>query len=905
MRYDITTTAYRLDYGKPILYIWARDENGKKYQFKKSTARPHFFIRPDEKELISNKPDVSFGSVRKDLFGESVVEVFTRKPAQVGYYRRELPFSKTWEADVRFPLAMLVEMGVYASFELDHNNKMVRCEPHGKPLRIGTADFEVLAPPQIFPEPEEAEYPMISAAWHDNYTNEWHVFAWHDSIEKEDHYDKWWQPPERSKGEQWEKILVHYHFFTDEAHFFAGMTNWVVDCNFDVLTGWNFNSFDMLTWYNRTEMLAKQRETPVEIRKMINIERLSPIGATFKRAGFNKTFMSKARSEVQSSGKVLFDGLTAYKKVMVARGELESYSLAYVSEYELDVHRVVEQQHDLWESGDVERLANYPIRDIFLTKEVMDKRSVITYFDKIRKKTGCRLEDAITNSKILDAFCLHKAHDMGFVLPSKPRGVYSTDYKKNKKKANFEGAIVLQPKRGRHRNVGVVDFSSHYPNSMISYNMSPETLVYWRHKESRAVTKRYEVGKEDEYVATEPGRPHILVGNGVAFYNDVKGFVPLLLEELAVERKFYTDQMDRITEEEHSTSGTEWDGLFWLQFAVKFINTAFYGVFAYVGFRLYLIEMPDSTTFIGRKFMRLGINYTNDGMTKDYVKEFYGDDSVKYLEERGEFFFEVIYGDTDSFFLTLPEPSVELMEWAMVKINELNKQLAAELKLRKTPLLKAERIFKSLILKDAKKRYFGEMVWKDGAYFEKDDPKRFQVKGFEAKRSDTSRYSQKMQKAILIALAEFASEKETYALIRKAHEDIKKLGPHTTVEEWMEFGIPKGVNPLTMVYLNVPRTRGARYAWLYYDKQVMQFQKPKRIYLKWMGAMVEETWWEATDVISFDNPENLPLNMLEYIDYAQMINVCVTKKLEDLLDAVGMDIKMSGVGQTSMKMFFV
>ncbi len=184
------------------------------------------------------------------------------------------------------------------------------------------------------------------------------------------------------------------------------------------------------------------------------------------------------------------------------------------------------------------------------------------------------------------------------------------------------------------------------------------------------------------------------------------------------------------------------------------------------------------------------------------------------------------------------------------------------------------------------------------------DSKRFQVKGFEAKRSDTSRYSQKLQKQILIALAEFADEDTTYDLIIKAHDDIRALGPQTTSDEWFEFGIPKGINPVTMKYLNVPRTRGARYAWLYYDKQVMQYNKPKKIYVKWKGKMMGELWWEGTDVISFDNPEMLPAFMLEHVDYAQMIEVCVTKKLEDLLDAVGMDIKMSGAGQTSMRMYF-
>lgn len=841
MKFDLMTAAYSIQYDKPVLFVWGRNADEKKL-FVLRNVKPHFYIPIAERTIAEHLSFVTgFGKTTKDIFGEEVLEVFTQLPKNVGEVRQQETFTKTWEADVLFPLAMMIERGVYGSFDIT-DGILTPCESLYVPLKVVTLDFEVNAPREIFPDPETADYPMISAAVHNSYGDGWRVFVWTAQ-----------SSAQSSTTTQHCDIVddnVTYVVFNNEKEFLAALVDYFAEERFDVITGWNSNSFDLLYLYNRCEKLG------------IDIQKLSPIGAVYKRSSFgSKTYMQRARSEILASGVVLFDGLTSYKKVMVARGELESYSLAYVAEYELGLERVKEQQEDLYATNDPIRIGNYPLRDCYYTLSIMKKRRVIDYFDKIRKKTGCRLEDAITNSKLLDSFCLHKAHDKGFVLPSKPKvGVVTDD-------VSYEGAIVRAPKPGRHLNIGVIDFTSDYPNAMISCNMSPETYV---------------VGEPT------PGRPFVEVGNGERFYTDKKGFVPELLEELAIERTKYTAEMDKIAIEKGTTCD-EWDVLFWLQFAVKFINTAFYGVFAYKAFRLYLLAISASTTFIGRLVLSGGIEYIISELPK--IRS----DNFKY---------DVINADTDGIFVTLPKATPEELDWVAEHVNRYLATIASSMKLTKEPKVKSERIFKSLILKDAKKRYFGEMLWKDGAFIQPDDPGRYQTKGFEAKRSDSSRFTRRVQKTVLQMLCDFKSEKEIYNSVEAFIGELKAGSSKSPESFWVDVGIPKGISSGKIVTLNSPQTRGARYAAVYYDRLVMQFFKPKRLYVNFPGRDVDGKWYEETDEIAFEDISLVPKFFFNYIDWDKMVDKCIYSQLTEILDAVKMNIRNVAHGQTALSRYF-
>lgn len=839
-KYDLITAAYGIQYGRPILYVWGRDKDHVKKLFILKNEKPHFWIPASEVDKAKKYAYCSIGDTTKDIFGEVVVEILTTIPKHVGELRRKNVFSRTYEADVLFPLAMLIKRGIYGSFEVTDSGELIPCETINIPLKVAVWDLEVLSPPEIFPKPEEAAYPINSVAIWNSYGEFWMVYVYLDGEAR------------RSEMRTEDGIKTFYEIYGNERDMLFAIIEYFDEEEFDVLTGWNSNSFDMLTFFNR----CKRHRLPVE--------RLSPVRAVYKRSAFtSKTYM-KSSSEVYASGIILFDGLTAYKKVMVARGELESYSLAYVAEYELKKERVIERQSDLVARGDVIEIGNYPKRDADWTRMILDKRRVITYFNNIRKLAGCRLEDATINSKILDSFCLHKARDKGFVLPSKPS--VPREYKYKGGDATYEGAVVRQPIVGRHINVGVVDFSSFYPNAMIGCNMSPETLV------------------KDP---VDPSRPYTEVGNGVRFYTDVRGFVPELLEELKIARAFYTDQMDIIAEEKGTTCD-EWDILFWLQFAVKFINTAFYGVFAYVGFRLYTLPISDSTTYIGRRAMNYGIEYVEN-----------------VLPESTLFAHIVLYGDTDSFFLTLEIADPDYLQGIVDKINHELIDLAVEHNMIEGFQIKAERIFKSFLLKDAKKKYFGEMVWKDGAPIDADDPARFQTKGFAAKRSDSSRFTRRVQKTVLIMIAEFKSEKAIIEYLDEAITELKAIDGDSNSEKLIEFGIPKGFSSAKQLQRrNDPWARGARYAYMHYDKLILQHLKPKLLYVKYPGEHLEGTWWLATEEVSFDVPEKLPRFLLEYIDINRMIEKCIQMKVEPLLEIIGIDWGEVAHGQTSLRRFF-
>ena len=209
----------------------------------------------------------------------------------------------------------------------------------------------------------------------------------------------------------------------------------------------------------------------------------------------------------------------------------------------------------------------------------------------------------------------------------------------------YKGAIVLKPKPGVHKNIAVLDFSSMYPNIMISKNISPDTYV-----------PPYEdVPLDEVYVAPEVGH---------RFRKAPAGFYRRVLERLLEARKRIREKLKELSPE-----SPEYVVLNERQKALKVIANATYGYCGWVGARWYKREVAEATTAWGRKFIS---------------------ETIKQARKIG---LNVIYGDTDSVFVKYDKTKVEdLIKW-------VERELGLEIKI--------DKIYKKVFFTEAKKRYCG------------------------------------------------------------------------------------------------------------------------------------------------------------------------------------------------------
>jgi len=553
-------------------------------------------------------------------------------------------------------------------------------------------------------------------------------------------------------------------------------------------------------------------------------------------------------------GRVVFDLLYAYKRTQFT--ELESYRLEYVGQLELDTGK----EHfdgdigDLWES-DPKRLIEYNIRDVEICVELDRKQEIIDFWDEVRKFTGCRFEDAPTPGNAVDMLVLQKLNRT-YALASKGKFDGEEDY---------EGGAVFEPSTGIKENVSVLDLKSLYPLSMVTINASPETKV------------------SEDYDGETYTAP-----NGIEYRKDKDGVMRSMIEELLEERetkKTLRNEQDPETEEYKKYDRQ--------QSAVKVIMNSLYGTLGWSRFRLYDKENAAAVTATGREV----IKYTNE-----------------VVQDSGK---EVIYGDTDSVMIQIPDISVKegikISQELESHINEAYDTFAVEELNAEDHRFKIEfeKFYKRFLQAGKKKRYAGHIVHKEGKKVDSVD-----ITGFEQQRSDTAGITGESQKKVITMLVKGADESEVIEYLRSLIDDVKT--GNVPVED---IGIPGGFNKLLGNYdTDTAHVRGAKYANLVLDTNLGKGSKPKRLYLsrvhpdfyqrieqqKGITPQNSEVYAEFKrnpDVICFIHEEQIPAEMEP--DWSKMITKTLTNPLSRVLEATDItweEVK-SGNVQTGIEQF--
>jgi DNA polymerase elongation subunit (family B) len=368
-------------------------------------------------------------------------------------------------------------------------------------------------------------------------------------------------------------------------------------------------------------------------------------------------------------------------------------------------------------------IAKYCIQDCNLVHHLMNKIDVITGFTEMAKICSVPVNFLVMRGQgiKLTSYIAKKCREKKTLMPVMEKPLFDDGY---------EGAIVLDPKCNLYLDnpVACVDYSSLYPSSMISENLSHDSKVWTKEYDLHGnmileVGEKDETGKfmydnlpEYEYVDVEydtfkwipntrgkAEKTHS--GTKVcrfAQFPEGRAIMPSILEELLASRKATRKMIPQQTDEFMKNILDK------RQLSYKLTANSLYGQCGAKTSTFYEKDVAASCTATGRKLLTYA---------KRVIEETYGDIIVETKFGKVHSNAEYVYGDTDSVFFTFNLKTPDGEDIRGHKALEITIELAKEAGEMATKFLKKphdleyEKTFMPFCLL-SKKRYVG-MLYED------------------------------------------------------------------------------------------------------------------------------------------------------------------------------------------------
>ena len=718
---QILDVDYTLTNSKPHVRIFGKTPDGKSITVFASNLLPYFYILPKDgkkQELITTIKEkfngIVIGIDEVDKFlpigyqkePTKMIKIILNNPAMVPTVRdgliRHNSVEDIFEADILFKYRFMIDHNLFGMrwYEVDGDgigtttvktDKKIEAlsikelnKDENVSLKYLSIDIEALSSEGGLPDPNKDQIIMLSLAFYPTYNGKSSLVL----ISKRVKNNK------ETLG------------FATEKEMLEEFLKIIDDFDPDILLGYNSSNFDFpyidarLSKNNLPRTLGRCAQKQMRIDKFGNQEKIT------------------------IPGRVVVDVYNLIREAVVKFGlyrGLKRYGLGNVSQLILGESKVDILHTEIdsyWRDNGLrfQKLIDYSRRDAELPLRILFDRNMIDKFIEISKVSGLVLQDVLDGGEAtrIDNLLLREFNRRNYVIPNKPTAEALSRINEERSKHGLKGGFVLNPTVGFHdKCVVYLDFKSMYPTIMMAFNICPTTLI-----------------RDDENVE------FIKTSYGTRFVSPKvsKGIVPQILEYLISTRDKLKKEMKSAKTEEKKRI------LFAKQYAFKTVANAFYGYSGYTRARIYVLDIANTITHIGRESI---------SRTKDIV------------ETKTDY--KVVYSDTDSVMVKLNTLDVgEAFKIGDSLVETINKGLDDLLK------IKTENVFRSLLIL-SKKRYAG---WS----FEPTDDgweETIVTKGIETVRRDWCNLVSETLQEVLNTILKGQDTAKALKIVKDRIEDIK------------------------------------------------------------------------------------------------------------------------------------
>ena len=810
-------------YGNNILYR-GYTENGTRVE-SKTKFKPTFFLKttkPTEWSALDGSPVESkqFDSMReaKD-FQETYSDVSNFKVYGNKNYVAQFIAEK-------FPFTIDPDLSV---------------------IDVGNFDIEV-ASDEGFPHPEQAAYPVISIAYKSRKSNVYHAWGLGDYNPDAD---------KRPDG-----CLVQYRKCDSEKDLLMMFGKFWTENTPDVITGWNIRLFDIPYIINRVTRLFGE-----DVAK-----NFSPWGHVNYR---KVSLKGKTLDAYDIYGVQQMDFYDIFQKFGYTYGTQESYSLDHIAHVVLGERKLSYDEHGSLHGlykADHQKFISYNIRDVELVDRIDKETGLMDLALTIAYMGGVNYIDVMGTTAIWDSITYRYLNERKIAVPPS----------KGNPKGEYPGGYVKDPQTGAHDWVVSFDLNSLYPNLIVQYNMSPETIV------DEIV---YPSGV-DHFLdnRAEPKGDYAVAANGTCYSREKQGFLPAIIIDYYNQRRVVKDKMLSIDGEyqknKSAALATQITQLSNRQMAIKILLNSLYGSLGNAYFRYYDLRIAEGITLSGQLAIRWAEKAVNKTM-RNILKT-----STDY----------VIAIDTDSLYVNMNDlvsavkpsnPVVFLDKACQEKFEPMLTRSYTDMFTHMNAYVNRMEMAREAIADKgiwcAKKRYILNVHNNEGVQYA--EPK-LKIMGIEAVKSSTPRIVRdKFKMAYKIMLE--SSESDLQQFVADFYSEFKSLPAE-------EVSFPRGVSEMvkwsdkTSVYKKgTPiHVRGA----LLYNHHITRLGLDRENDLLQNGAKVKFCYLKKPNhihenVISF--PAWLPkeLQLDQYIDYELQFDKTFKDPLKLVADAIDWNLE--------------
>lgn len=837
-----------------VVQLAGRDSDGERFTGEILGTEPYLYVPEEEEIPIELLENVEYRESGFESFdGKALEKVVTRLPQHVEKIAESV--DDDHEADIPYYRRVSIDYGLSGYVRLPEGRSRIDIDEIETGIDI--SEIDVSEPRSFIADIEVVRDPSAPGSFNqmmkDYDAKITNITVW-DS--HEDEYVCLYLDPEgyvsgsmvkeylddaiggTEVAEELEKDIL-LRGYESEPALLRGFISLCSKRNPDINSGWNFVEFDWDYILGRMGRLSKEGE------KVFTGD-LSDIGSS-----------SGYQVERRIDCVPAFDLMGAYEKMMTpVKGKMRSYSLGYVAKDEVGVGKIPDVGVFTAFEQDRSQLLAYNIVDVILTVVIEQRQETHDFYYELSELSQVQIYDTFSEMRLIDGYMMSRS-DSDEILPS----ATEEDIDEN------AGGLVLNPSDGVYDWVGVLDLKSLYPSCMITWNLSPETIHFYEDEQP----------DHDQFINV-PWLPDADHAEGGDFsLSDIRfdkmwvdlreeGLIPRFIKRLFPERERMKELRDG-----HAPDSAEYELFDRRQSVIKVLMNAFYGVSSMKYWRLATEGLGDAITSAARFALWQG-------------KEI--------AEGEG---YNVVYGDTDSVMVSLAGADSE-KHVAIDQGEKLERVVNQSMSCcvehsglssdhpfldgslhgtdRHTLVYEFEKLYRRFFQAGKKKRYAGNIVWKEGK-----DVDEMDLVGFESQRSDSPELTSDVQPEVIRRILEGNSFEELSEYVSGIVADLRS----DSMEQY-RLALPNSLNQPLEEYENTQTARACRFSNEHLDGDWGVGDDP------WISFIDRTEYGEPnTDVIALSWDEEIPEGY--ELDYEKTIERALISPLEPILDEVGWDFR--------------